>query len=254
MPRYFLEVSYKGTRYSGFQVQQNANTIQAEVEKAMLILFRENIILTGSSRTDAGVHALQNYFHFDFERVPGVSQEAVQRIVYKLNAILPGDIVVKNLISVRDNSHCRFDAVSREYNYYIYKSKNAFLQETAFYFPYKLNFPLMKEAAEMIREHTDFTSFSKRNTQAKTFICEVQESRWTEEKGTIIYNVKANRFLRGMVRGLTATMLKVGREKITLKQFEEIIKSRDCTKASFATPPHGLFLTSVKYPADYLAF
>ena len=133
MPRYFLEVSYKGTNYSGFQTQKNANSVQDEVEKAFLILQKENVLLTGSSRTDAGVHALQNFFHFDFEGMIN------PQFVYKINAILPADIVVKRIIPVSPEAHCRFDAISREYKYFIYSQKNPFLSDRAFYFPYKLD-------------------------------------------------------------------------------------------------------------------
>ena len=243
MPRYFLEVSYKGTHYSGFQTQDNANTIQAEIEKAFAILHRHPVTMTGSSRTDAGVHALQNYFHFDYEAAPN------PHFVYKLNAILPEDIVINRLIPVANNAHCRFDATSREYNYYIYDSKNPFLQDTAFFFPYKLDMEKMRQAADIIKGHTDFTSFSKRNTQAKTFICQIAESQWIEENNQLIYNVRANRFLRGMVRALTATMLKVGRGKLSMDEFRAVIEAKDCTKASFAVPAHGLFLMKVSFPS-----
>lgn len=253
MPRYFLELSYKGTRYSGFQVQRNANTIQAETEKAMLVLLKEQTVLTGSSRTDAGVHARQNFFHFDTERVldPAADKLDAHEFVYKMNAILPADIVINRLLLMPATAHCRFDAVSREYYYYIYNRKNPFLADRAFYFPYTLNLEWMQEAAMILREYTDFTSFSKRNTQVKTFHCEIGESKWVEEGDRVYYYVKANRFLRGMVRGLTATMLKVGRGRITLKEFRSIIESRDCTKASFSTPPQGLFLHAVNFPENY---
>jgi tRNA pseudouridine38-40 synthase len=243
MPRYFLELSYKGTAYSGFQSQENANTIQAEVEKAFTILQREQVVMTGSSRTDAGVHALENYFHFDFE------QPVNPHFVYKMNAILPGDIVVKDLRQVANEAHCRFDALSRSYHYYIYRQKDPFLKDRAFFFPYKLNTGRMQEAAGILKEYEDFTSFSKRNTQVKTFRCQVAESGWDFSDKQLVYKVKANRFLRGMVRALVATMLKVGREKISLEEFRAIIEAKDCTKASFAVPPQCLFLVNVEYPA-----
>jgi tRNA pseudouridine38-40 synthase len=242
MSRYFLEVAYKGTNYSGFQSQQNANTIQAEIEKAFTILQKDKIIMTGSSRTDAGVHALQNFFHFDYD------SSLYPDFAYKMNAILPNDIVVKKIIPVSDDAHCRFDAISREYNYYIYRNKEPFLKDRAFYFPYKLRIESMQQAALLIKEYTDFTSFSKRNTQVKNFICNVTESKWFWKDNCLVYQVSANRFLRGMVRGLTATMLKIGREKMSLDEFRDIIETRDCTKASFAVPPHGLFLVAVSYP------
>ncbi len=241
MPRYFLEVSYKGTAYSGFQSQENANTIQAEVETAFEILQKERLAMTGSSRTDAGVHALQNFFHFDYDGTIN------PKFVYKINAILPPDIVLKSIRQVSDEAHCRFDAISREYKYYIYQQKNPFLADRAYYFPFKLDVKLMQQAAEILKEYNDFTSFSKRNTQVKTFQCNILESRWLNENDCLVYNVKANRFLRGMVRALTATMLKVGRGKISLMEFRQIIEAKDCTKASFAVPAHGLFLGSVQY-------
>src|SRR5258706_388407 len=241
MSRYFLEVSYKGTKYSGFQLQDNANTIQAEVEKAFAILQKEKVTMTGSSRTDAGVHALQNFFHFDFEG------SIHPDFTYKMNAILPEDIVVKQLLQVSGDAHCRFDAVSREYQYYLYRYKDPFLKDRAFYFPYKLDIEKMQEAATLIKEYTDFSSFSKRNTQVKTFICTITESQWYWKDGCMVYQVRANRFLRGMVRALTATMLKVGRGKLSLEEFRKIIESRDCAKASFAVPAHGLFLAKVNF-------
>lgn len=242
MPRYFLEVSYKGSNYSGFQSQKNANSIQAEVEKAFGILHKEKVILTGSSRTDAGVHALQNFFHFDFEN------PLHPQFVYKLNAILPEDIVLKGVVAVNSDAHCRFDAVSREYKYFIYRQKDPFLRDRAFYYPYKIDMDKLQQAAAILKEYNDFTSFSKRNTQVKSFICQIQQSEWLYENECLVYNIKANRFLRGMVRALTATMLKVGRGTIDLIEFRRIVDARDCTQASFAVPPHGLFLVAVEYP------
>lgn len=242
MPRYFLECAYKGTNYSGFQSQKNTGkTIQAEIENAFQILQKSKVELTGSSRTDAGVHALQNYFHFDFDN------EVHPQFIYKINAILPGDIVVKKINVVSNDAHCRYDATSREYKYFIYRRKDPFLADRAFFFPYKLALDKMQEAATVIKEYTDFTSFSKRNTQVKTFICDIQESEWRHEDDCLVYYVRANRFLRGMVRALTATMLKIGRGNMDIEEFRQIIEAKDCTKASFAVPSHGLFLISVRY-------
>ena len=243
MPRYFIEVSYKGTAYSGFQVQKNANSIQAEIEKALSVFFKQTFSLTGSSRTDTGVHALQNYFHFD--TIQPLAEKA--GFIYNLNAILPLDIVVKRIFLVDENAHCRFDAVSREYNYFIYRDKNPFLQDRAYYFPYTVDIDKLKQASELVLLNKDFTSFSKRNTQVKNFVCDIKKSGWMREKNTLVYQVESNRFLRGMVKGLVGTMLRVGTGKITLDQFEDIIKNRDCTKADFSVPPHGLFLMKVAY-------
>ena len=243
--RYFLEVSYRGSHYSGFQSQKNANTIQAEVEKAFKVLLKEEIQLTGSSRTDTGVHALQNYFHFD------TKSELSSQLLYNLNALLPGDIAVRNLYKVRDEAHCRFDAITREYKYCVYQKKNPFLEGKAYYYPYTLDVELMQKAATIIKEYSDFTSFSKRNTQVKSFTCDIQESHWIIEGECFIYQVKANRFLRGMVRALVATMLKVGRNKTNPDNFRTIIESKDCTLADFSAPPEGLFLVQVAFPNNY---
>jgi tRNA pseudouridine38-40 synthase len=247
MPRFFLEVSYMGTQYSGFQVQLNANTVQAEVEKAMEILLKKRTELTGSSRTDAGVHALQNFFHFDCDAELSAVITDKRRFLYNMNALLPSDIAVKEIIPVSNEAHCRFDALSRKYDYYIARSKDPFLYGRSYFFPYKLDIEKLQEAAVIIKEYTDFTSFSKRNTQVKTFQCRIDESSWIVNDKYYLYTVTANRFLRGMVRGLTATMLKVGRGRITIAEYRDIIESRDCTKASFAVPAEGLFLVSVNF-------
>lgn len=245
MARYFLEVAYKGTAYSGFQIQENANTVQAEIEKAFSILQRTQVILTGSSRTDTGVHALQNYFHFDFDA------PVHEHFVYKMNAILPGDIVIKSLRQVNETQHCRYDAIWRGYEYHIYTQKDPFVSDRAYFFPYKVEMNKMQQAAAVLKEYRDFSSFSKRNTQSKTFLCELFESEWEQRGSIIVYKVQGNRFLRGMVRALTATMLKVGRGKLSIEDLRLVIEAKDCTKASFAVPGHGLRLVSVEYPEGY---
>ncbi|MEO9144662.1 MAG: tRNA pseudouridine(38-40) synthase TruA [Ginsengibacter sp.] len=260
MPRYFLETSYRGTAYSGFQIQKNAVTIQSEIEKALSVFFKQPFSLTGASRTDTGVHALQNYFHFDtieplvnirnshqleVLQVPVIGKEV--GAAYNLNAILPHDIVIKRIFEVNADAHCRFDAVSREYEYFLYNKKNPFLADRAFFFPYSLDINKLNEAASLLLDYKDFTSFSKRNTQVNNFICGIQESTWVQQQETLVYHIKANRFLRGMVKGLVGTMLRVGTGKILVEEFDSIIKSKDCTKVDFSVPPHGLFLIKVNY-------
>ncbi|MBS1597589.1 MAG: tRNA pseudouridine(38-40) synthase TruA [Bacteroidetes bacterium] len=246
MPRYFLEVAYKGTGFSGFQIQENANSVQAEIEKAFAVYFRETFQMTGSSRTDTGVHALQNFFHFDFDG------QIAQASLYNINSILPDDIVVRNFYIVEPGNHSRFDAESREYHYYIHQRKDPFLRDRAYYYPYKLDMEKLQAAANILSSYTDFTSFSKRNTQTKTFLCSIIKSEWIEKEDCYVYQVKANRFLRGMVRGLTGTMLQVGRNRISVDDFKAIIQSKDCTRADFSVPAHGLFLTNVNYPEGML--
>lgn len=242
MARYFLELSYKGTDYSGFQVQDNARTIQGEVEKALKTYYRADFILTGSSRTDAGVHACQNFFHFD------TALPVEPRNCYNLNALLPADISIKGLYPVPDTAHARFDAESREYHYFIYREKNPFLTDRGWLYPYPVNIEWLQQAAAIVKEYQDFTSFSKRNTQVKTYLCDIQVSEWQERvDGTLVYTVKANRFLRGMVRGLVGTMLKMGKAQTGHTGFRTIIEAKDCTLADFTTPPQGLFLKQVIY-------
>lgn len=246
MQRYFLEVAYKGTRYSGFQVQQHTATIQSEVEKALGVLYRQPFALTGSSRTDAGVHAMQNFFHFDTALVLSKAN------LYNLNALLPADITAQRLYTVNSDTHCRFHAVSREYKYVVYQQKNPFLQDIGWYYPYRVNMDVAQTCARLLPQYHDFTSFSKRNTQVKTYNCTILASQWAVEDQCFVYRVAANRFLRGMVRGLVATMLKAARGSITVEQFIQVIEQKDCTVADFSAPPQGLFLERVNYPDGLL--
>jgi tRNA pseudouridine38-40 synthase len=201
------------------------------------------------SSTDAGVHAVKNYFHFDASNLPG--NEKLAKAVYNLNAILPGDIIIKKIVPVPDAAHSRFDAIMREYRYYIYQKKNPFLADRAYYFPFTLSLEVLNEVAASVLSYTDFTSFSKRKTQVKTFNCQLYHSSWRQENDTLVYTVSANRFLRGMVRGLVGTMLRAGTGKLDVTAFKNIIEAKDCTLADFSAPPQGLFLTNVVYPDNY---
>jgi tRNA pseudouridine38-40 synthase len=245
MSRYFIEVSYKGTRYAGFQIQHNAHTVQAELEAALKTYFREDITLTGSSRTDSGVHARQNYFHFDSElSIDNVS-------VYNINAILPSDVAVHRIIPVRSDDHCRFHAVARSYEYTLYRFKDPFLEDLAYFYPYTLDHDLLQRAADIVLQTTNFRTFSKRNTQVKTFDCHIKIASWIKRENLLVFNIKGNRFLRGMVRGLVGTMLLVGRGKISIAEFVEIINSNNCSHADFSVPGKGLCLMQVEYPEHY---
>lgn len=242
--RYFIEVAYWGKAYSGFQVQHNANTVQAEVEKALQIFFRRRFELTGSSRTDAGVNAQQNFFHFeDAENLGAVFSSAV----YHLNAILPSDIMIADIKEVENNFHCRFDAKSRSYEYVLYNRKDPFLTERGYYYPYPMDLSLLQAAAAAVAQNTDFKAFSKKNTQVHHYECKIYRSEWVEEGHVLRYRVTGNRFLRGMVRGLVGTMLRVGSGKMGLDAFGEVLKSGDMTQVDFSVPAHGLTLMKVKY-------
>lgn len=243
MPRFFIEVAYKGTRYSGFQVQQNASTIQAEMEKAFGVLHRQSVELTGSSRTDAGVHAFQNYFHFDYEGALN------PQFTYKMNAILPKDVVVRNIHLMHPEAHSRFDAVSREYIYKIHRFKNPFLQDTSFFYPYKVHLDVMNKAATFIKHQSNFFAFSKTNTQVKNFNCTIEAIEWNLQDEELIFTIRANRFLRGMVRLLTATLLKIGRGQLAVENLGDYFNNQK--KAGYSVPAHGLFLKTVNYPKNY---
>ncbi|HWJ26811.1 MAG TPA: tRNA pseudouridine(38-40) synthase TruA [Flavisolibacter sp.] len=243
MSRYFLELSYRGTRFSGFQTQENASTVQSEIEKAFEILHRRKVALTGSSRTDAGVHARQNFFHFDSE------QDLNPQFIYKMNAILPDDIALKEVFLMPPGAHCRFDAVSRQYRYHLHRFKNPFLRSASLFYPYTLDLSLMHEAAALVEKQKNFFAFAKTNTQVKNFNCDIISCNWEEQGEELVFKIEANRFLRGMVRLLTASLLKVGRHKLSIEAFRELMKGDG--KCGFSVPAHGLFLVEVKYPANF---
>jgi tRNA pseudouridine38-40 synthase len=246
MKRYLIEVVYKGTNYCGFQAQPNGISIQSAIENAFEIFYKKKFEFTCSSRTDTGVHALQNFFHVDSEIILDPKH------LYNLNALLQKDIFIKQITQVSNQFHARFSATHRRYKYYITREKNPFLTETAWHYPYNLNLEKLQEASKILLNYSDFTSFSKKKTQVKTFICAISISNWYYENDCLVYEVKANRFLRGMVKGLVGTMLLVGRELISTEDFKRIIESKDCTKANFSTPATGLFLIEVSYPSIQL--
>lgn len=244
MPTYFLRVRYNGKNFAGFQIQDNANTVQGEIEKAMEIFFKQPIQLTGSSRTDAGVHAKCNYFHFKTDL------EHVEESAYNINAILSGDIAVEGIFRVPDDAHSRFAAIERSYSYHIYHRKNPFLEDFSWYYPYPLNLELMNTAAELFVGKHDFTSFSKKHTQVFTNDCTIINAIWKQEGEEMVFRVTGNRFLRGMVRALVGTMVRVGRGKLEIGDVKQILEARDNTMADFSAPAHGLFLEDVLYPTD----
>jgi tRNA pseudouridine38-40 synthase len=242
MSRYFIEVCYDGTGYGGFQIQNNHSTIQGELEKAMHTLYRCPIDLTGASRTDAGVHAYQNYFHFDTET------EIQAKHIYNLNAILPNTIVIKSLIQVPANAHARFDAIQRSYIYKIHTQKDPFMEGRSWFYPFPIDLGLMQKAAETLLTQTQYESFSKKNTQVNTFECSITKALWIQNGTEISFHIDSNRFLRGMIRGLVGTMLMVGRGQISLVEWQSIIDARDEQRVDFSTPAHGLYLSAILYP------
>ncbi len=242
MKRFFIEVCYDGADFGGFQIQQNKQTIQGALQNAMHTLYRQEIPLTGASRTDAGVHALQNYFHFDTVLSITTSH------IYNLNAILPKSIVVKNIVEVPTDAHCRFDATKRSYIYQIHTQKNPFLEGRSWYYPFPINITLLQQAADCLLLHTDFESFSKKNTTVNTFDCSITKALWSQEGDQIFFSIDSNRFLRGMIRGLVGTMLQVGRGQLSLEAWEQVIRSKNEQNVDFSTPAHGLYLSAIQYP------
>lgn len=247
--RYFIELSYKGTNYHGWQLQPNAITIQEVLTKAFTTIFRIPVELVGAGRTDTGVHAAQLFAHFDID-----SELNVTDIIYKVNALLPNDIVVLNLIKTSDNAHARFDAVSRTYEYRIFLGRDPFLTETSFQIINKL-IPVDKlnVAASILLSYTNFKCFSRSNTDVKTYNCNILRAEWILTNKQLVFHISANRFLRNMVRAIVGTMLEVGSGKTSIEDFKKIIESQDRRNAGPSAPPQGLFLTGVSYPKTIFA-
>lgn len=244
MHRYFVQLAYKGTNYHGWQIQPNAITVQEVLNESFQTFFRNpSINLVGCGRTDTGVHASDFYAHFETEE-----QIPLENAVFRLNNMLPKDIVLFNLFEVKPDQHTRFDATSRTYQYHIHLKKNPFILETSHYMFQKLNVEAMNEACKVLFNHEDFTSFSKLHTDTKTNNCTIMLAKWEESDHGLVFTVKANRFLRNMVRAIVGTMLEVGLGKITVAQFNEVILKKDRGAAGASVPGKGLFLTKIEYP------
>ena len=240
--RYFIELSYKGTNYHGWQIQPDASSVQEEITKALATILQEKILLVGAGRTDAGVHASQMFAHVD------TVKKLTDDYVHKLNAILPNDIVIKSIKEVSDETHARFDAVSRTYEYKILLGRDPFLLETTWQLHQKnLQIEKMNEAANLLFKYEDFESFSKVKTDVNTFNCTIMKAVWTLEDKHLIFHIKANRFLRNMVRAIVGTLLEVGLGKKTVEDFRNIIESKKRSEAGLSVPAKGLFLTEVCY-------
>ena len=240
--RYFIELSYKGTNYHGWQIQPNAISVQEQITKAINTITQENIQLVGAGRTDAGVHAIQMFAHFDTEK------KLTHNDVRKFNSILPNDIVIKSLKMVLDTTHARFDAISRSYEYRILLVRDPFYLETTWQlYQKKLQIDVMNKAAEILFEFEDFESFSKVKTDVKTFNCTITKATWVLQGDHLTFHITANRFLRNMVRAIVGTLIEVGTGKISLADFRKIIESKNRSEAGLSVPAKGLFLTEVCY-------
>ncbi|MBR6831650.1 MAG: tRNA pseudouridine(38-40) synthase TruA [Tidjanibacter sp.] len=241
--RYFMELSYDGGRYNGWQIQNNAPSIQEELQKGLSMLLRQNISVTGAGRTDTGVHAAFYVAHFDSEKVI----ENPKDTCYHLNKILPHDIAVSAIYQVCDEAHARFDAKEREYRYFMVNRKNPFKDRHAWLYHGELDVEQMNRAAEALLRHKDFTSFAKLNSGNKTNICHIKKALWQPTEDGYVFIIRADRFLRNMVRALTGTLVDVGRGKISPERFEEIIEARNLSLSSSSAPAQGLFLYDVVY-------
>ena len=246
MNRYFIDLSFSGKNYCGWQIQPNGISVQQCLEEALSTLLQEEISITGAGRTDSGVHAALMVAHFDTEQA--ISD--LPLLFDKLNRILPPDIAIQGLKPVREDAHARFDALARTYKYYLTDKKDPFRQDFVYKVSKQPDFELMNKAAEILLQTTDFTSFSKLHTDVKTNNCRVTYARWEQDGDVWVFTITADRFLRNMVRAIVGTLLEVGRGKLSIEGFREIIELKDRGKAGTSVPGHALFLVDILYSED----
>ena len=244
MHRYFIKLAYNGANYHGWQMQDNARTVQQELNEKISLMLNHKVNLVGCGRTDTGVHAREFYAHFD---LPDEFGEIDDTLAFRLNAFLPPDIVVYHIFQVPQEFHARFDAKSRTYRYYISRRKDPFRTAISYTYHAPLNLEKMKEAAEILFSYDDFTSFSKLHTQTKTNICRIMEAKWEEKGQLFVFTIKADRFLRNMVRAIVGTCLEIGKGKLAVEDMQRIIEAKDRSQAGFSVPPQGLFLEKIEY-------
>lgn len=246
MHRYFIQLAYNGKNFHGWQIQPNATTVQQTLNDALSLLLSQRINIVGAGRTDTGVHASFFVAHFELE----ASVADTEKLVYKLNKILPVSIRIDKIFEVDETMHARFSALSRTYHYLFSLKKEPFLNDFTTFMPYKLDVGKMNAASSILLNHSDFTSFSKLHTDVKTNNCEVHKAKWAENNDMLIFEVKADRFLRNMVRALVGTLVLTGRNKISVSQFEEIILKKDRGAAGASAKAGGLFLSQIEYPEE----
>ena len=241
--RRFIQLSYDGAAYHGWQKQPNARSVQQTLQEALSMLLQTDIEVVGAGRTDAGVSARMMVAHFETSKACDNEQ-----LVYKLNKLLPHDIAVQRIWEVPDEMHARFSATSRTYHYYIHTRKDPFVRQYSWLVTFPLDFARMNEAASRLPDFDDFTSFSKVNTDTKTNLCNVTEAHWTREgENTWRFTITANRFLRNMVRAIVGTLIEVGRGRMTVDEFCQVIEQRNRCSAGDSVPGHALFLVDVTY-------
>lgn len=240
--RYFIELSYSGSNYCGWQRQNNAPTVQESIEKALSTLLRTPIEITGAGRTDTGVHASHYVAHFDSETLD------VDWLKYKLNVLLAKDIAINKIYQVSDDAHARYDASMREYTYIIEQAKNPFNPHTAWYYSGALDFDAMNRAAAYLCHHSDFTTFAKLGSDNKTNICSVTHAEWQRRGDSqLVFTIRADRFLRNMIRAIVGTLVDVGRGRYTPEEFDEIVACKTLSRSSSSAPAQGLFLSDIRY-------
>ncbi len=242
--RYFIQLSYKGTNYHGWQIQPNAITIQEVLTKTLSTILREEVEITGAGRTDTGVHASYFVAHFD-SKCNDLDKD--KKFMFNINSLLPHDIAIHKILKVNNEAHARFDATSRTYHYFIHQQKDPFLTESSYYLPHKLDIDLMNKACELLLQFTDFTSFSKLHTDVKTNNCRIESALWEKDSYKLSFTITADRFLRNMVRAIVGTLIDIGKHKTTLEGFIQIIENRNRSDAGTSAPAHGLFLTNITY-------
>lgn len=246
--RYFAHLTYDGTAYHGWQIQPDAVSIQSKIQECLFTFLREKITITGCGRTDAGVHASSYYIHFDIDQ-----KLEEEFFIYKMNAILPNDIVFYKLFPVKNNAHARYDAYHRAYVYHIHLFKSPFLNQQSYHFyqGHRLNFEKMNQAAEAIKEYSNFTTFCKSNSGLDNMECHIYESNiiYHPDSQQLEYHIAANRFLRGMVRLITGMLLNVGLSNISMDELHDALSLKKTLSKNFSVPAHGLFLNEIKYPA-----
>ena len=243
--RYFIFLSFKGTAYNGWQVQPGKHTVQGVLNKALGTVLGEQITLTGAGRTDTGVHASFFCAHFDSAKS---DLDRDSQIFYNLNSLLPGDIALKRIVRVKSDANARFDALSRTYQYTITTVKDPFVSETAWLLYWKLDLTLLNKASAILLNHNDFTSFSRLHGGNKTNICKISYAHWDEEPGRLVFTIKADRFLRNMVRAIVGTLVPLGRGKLSISDFEGILEGKNRGLAGQSAPAHGLSLIEIEYP------
>jgi len=243
--RYFIQIAYDGSLYHGWQIQPNALTVQELLDKAMSTFFRQPIETLGCGRTDSGVHATQFFAHFDVENL---EESKVLNAVSGINAMLPYQIAAKRIIAVADDAHARFDATARAYKYYIHFEKEPFKLNRSWLVKDKLDVALMNQAAKELLNYTDFSCFSKSNTQTFTNNCKIVKADFEELNDGLVFTIEADRFLRNMVRAIVGTLVRVGKKEIDIKDFKNIIDSKDRSNAGQSVPACGLYLVKVEYP------